>query len=323
MNNSTEKIKLNGVNFDNGNIDKLIVRSESNYSWENSIYQFLENWFDQSEFILLETSGSTGTPKTIKLSKASMRNSAHMTNNYFELSKDISALLCLPASYIAGKMMLVRAIVGGYNLTTVKPTANPFENLHELIDFAAITPFQLFHSIESLKSKKVKKLIVGGSPISNMLESHAMNIPTALYETYGMTETCSHIALRRFNGLEKSNFFTVLNGISIHKDERHCLIIEAPHLLDSEIITNDIVEIISPKSFKWLGRYDSVINSGGVKIHPEQVEKKLENVISVGFFIGSIPDEQLGEKVVLFIESQSFTNQMIVDLKIYFQSSMN
>ena len=312
MNSST--IKLNGIIYTQKNLGKLLNTNEPKDSWHNAIYHFLKNWYDDSDFILSQTSGSTGKPKGIQLAKASMRNSARMTNQFFGLTDDKTALLCLPASYIAGKMMLVRALVGGFNLITVEPSANPFLNLQTPIDFTAITPYQLFHSAESLHSKLVQKIIVGGGPVTNKLEKLASEIPSALYETYGMTETCSHIALRRFNGAEKSDFFTILNGVNIHKDERECLVITAPHLLDDEIKTNDIVELIDPKSFRWLGRADAVINSGGIKIHPEQVEKKLDGIIPTSYFITSLPDELLENKVVLVIESDTYSSEKELSL---------
>jgi len=202
---------------------------------------------------------------------------------------------------------LVRAMVSGFNLITVAPSANPFENLHTFVDFTAITPYQLFHSADSLRKVSVHKIIVGGSPVTSKLEQLSENIPSELYETYGMTETCSHIALRRFNGKEKSDCFTILEGVTIRQDERECLAIKAPHLLKDEIQTNDVVELIGKDSFRWLGRADSAINSGGIKIHPEQVEKKLEGIIPSVYFISSVPDEVLENKVVLVIESEKYT----------------
>ncbi len=315
MKDISQSIKLNGFIYTQKNIEKLKDENEPNDSWQNAIYQFLKEWFNENDFIVAQTSGSTGKPKSIQLAKTSMKYSARMTNQFFELTDDKTALLCLPASYIAGKMMLVRALVGGFNLITVEPSANPFLNLHTPIDFTAITPFQLFHSAKSLQTKLVKKIIVGGSPVTYKLEKLTETIPTALYETYGMTETCSHIALRRFNGIEKSDFFTVLNAVSIHKDERECLVINAPHLLNDDIKTNDIVDLIGTKSFRWLGRADAVINSGGIKIHPEQLEKKLDGIIHSNYFITSLPDELLENKVVLVIESDIYSYEKEIFLK--------
>ena len=302
-----KSILLNGITYNRYNLDQLFVISESDDSWQNAIYYFLKNWYDDSDFILAHTSGSTGNPKSIRLSKASMVNSARMTNQYFGLSEESIGLLCLPASYIAGKMMLVRAIVGEFNLLTAIPSANPFKTTHTPIDFAAITPYQLFHSAGILQQAPVGKIIVGGGPVTGKLEKLAETIPAELYETYGMTETCSHVALRRFNGPDRSEYFTVLKGVIIRLDERDCLAIKAPHLLKEEIQTNDMVELMGTRSFRWLGRADSTINSGGIKIHPEQLEKKLEGFIPSAYFIASVPDDMLENKVILVIESAAYS----------------
>jgi len=304
-----KSILLNGITYNRYNLYKLFVISESSDSWQNAIYYFLKNWYDDTDFILAHTSGSTGEPKSILLSKESMVNSARMTNKFFGLTDKSTALLCLPASYIAGKMMLVRAIVGGFNLLEAIPSANPFKTTHTPIDFAAITPYQLFHAAASLQQISVGKIIVGGGPVNSKLEKLTETIPAELYETYGMTETCSHIALRRFNGPDKSDYFTVLDGVTIRLDERDCLAIKVPHLLKEEIQTNDIVELKGTRSFRWLGRADSTINSGGIKIHPEQLEKKLEGFISSAYFIFSVPDDVLENKVVLVIESNAYTHE--------------
>ena len=296
-----ETIKLNGTIYDSSSLADL--KKWIDAAWKQEIFDFLSDWFNDSTEIITRTSGSTGTPKEIRLSKETMRNSACMTNAFFGLDASKSALLCLPASYIAGKMMLVRALMGGFDLVVVEPKANPFQDLQVAVDFTAITPYQLHHSADTLRSAPIKNIIVGGGHVSSELENLAEVIPARMYETYGMTETASHIALRCFNGSEKSDYFTALNGVAIRLDERGCLVINAPHLSAEELITNDIIELNGISQFKWLGRADSVINSGGVKIFPEQVEKKLESLIHQRFFISSEPDEQLGEKVVLVIES--------------------
>ncbi len=304
-----DNIIINGKKINGANVAALISNGESQDSWQHAVYLFLVDWFSDAEVIKTSTSGSTGDPKSILLAKSTMRNSARMTNAYFGLDAKKTALLCLPASYIAGKMMLVRAIIGGFNLLVVEPTANPFENLSQKIDFAAITPYQLFHSVESLKTNTVKQIIVGGSPISPSLEKLISTIPTEIFETYGMTETASHIALRKCTGVDKTDSFCVLNGVSIQQDNRGCLIVNAPHLIDEEICTKDIVELLDDKHFRWKGRADRIINSAGVKIHPEQVEKKLEGIFQQPFFIASIPDELLGNKVVLVLESEALDKE--------------
>ncbi len=300
-----ETIRLNGKLYGSDSLSEL--KHDLPAAWQQEISAFLENWFDDSDVIITRTSGSTGRPKEIRLTKEAMRNSARMTNAFFGLDNTKTALLCMPASYIAGKMMLVRAMVGGYNLLAVEPKANPFEKINITIDFTAITPYQLSHSVETLKHTSVGKIIVGGGHVNTQLETVAAEIPALMYETYGMTETASHIALRCFNGSEKSDYFTVLDGVSIRQDKRGCLVISASHLTTSELISNDIVELHGVNRFKWLGRADSIINSGGVKIFPELVEKKLEQFIKKRFFITSLPDENLENKLVLLIESEAFT----------------
>ncbi|HLP06270.1 MAG TPA: AMP-binding protein [Paludibacter sp.] len=302
MSDVSQDIKLNGCVYNCHTFRELHLVANLADPWQNSIFHFLQNWFDDTDFIEAQTSGSTGKPKTIRLLKRQMINSARMTNRFFGLNEQSTALLCLPASYIAGKMMLARALAVGFNLLTVEPSANPFEHLDVEIDFAAITPYQLFHSHETLQQARVRKIIVGGSPVAGKLEKLVENIPAELFETYGMTETCSHIALRRFNGKEKSDYFTVLDGVRIRLDGRGCLVIHAPHLSENDIVTNDLVEISGGSSFKWLGRIDSVINSGGIKIHPELLEKKLDTILSCPYFISSIPDTVLQNKVVLVLE---------------------
>ena len=298
-----DKIKLDGRIYHANNMGKFGLLCGQNNSWRNDIELFLKNWFDNTDYISTRTSGSTGEPKEIRLSKKAMRNSARMTNAFFGLDASKTALLCLPAEYIAGKMMLVRAIVGGFNLITTEPKANPFQNLDVEIDFTAITPYQLTNSAHTLKTARVKNIIVGGGHVSEKLEALASEIPAKMYETYGMTETASHIALRCFNGTGKAGCFTVLDGVTIRQDARGCLVVHAPHIVDYELVTNDIVQLIAYNSFRWLGRADNVINSASVKIFPEEVEKKLENLILHRFIIASLYDEVLENKLILLIES--------------------
>ncbi len=320
-----ETITLNGRLYCKDNLNELLKFYESADSWNSAIYDFLENWFDNSQKITVNTSGSTGKPKAIELTKTAMRNSARLTNAFFELNETSTALLCLPASYIAGKMMLVRAIEGKFNLLTVEPTANPFENLNQSIDFVAITPYQLLHSFEDkklLENKKIeiRKIIIGGAKINSETDDAVQQLNSAVYETYGMTETCSHIALRAVNGHNKSDYFQILNGILIRKNENDCLCINAPHLLPHEISTNDIVELIDNERFRLIGRLDNIINSGGVKINPETVEKKLQKHIKSPFFITSLPDKFLGSKVVLVIETATPSPLIQAGMKVVIES---
>ena len=230
-----------------------------------------------------------------------MINSAKATGVFFKLAEKTTALLCLPANYIAGKMMLVRAMVLGWDLHIVAPEKDALTQYDNDYDFVAMVPYQVQHSLNALN--KVHKLIIGGGSISSELNEKLQEVDTEVFATYGMTETITHIAVRRINGLAKSTDFTALPNVKFTKDERGCLVIYAPTISDEKIITNDLVKLISPTSFKWLGRFDNVINSGGIKIYPEQIEEKLASFISLPFVIISEEDKELGERIVLVFEN--------------------
>lgn len=310
-----EELIFNDIRINKTNVDRLYDSTLPANHWLNEVHAFLKDWFSEDDCVVVSTSGSTGIPKKIFLPKLMMRVSARMTNRFFGMKSDSKALLCLPASYIAGKMMIVRAIEGGYKLLAIQPSSNPFLAVSEPVDFSAITPYQLVHSAETLRNGLVSKIIVGGAPVTLQTESLCATLPPALYETYGMTETASHIALRRFNGTEKSDFFETLEGVAVSADDRGCLVIDAPHLTSERLITNDLSEIIDINHFRWLGRADRVINSGGVKIFPEQVEKKLGPLLDVPYFVTGFPDLELGQKVVLVMESETYPRRRIADMK--------
>jgi len=275
--------------------------------WERELYLFLNEWFSDSDFVLAQTSGSTGEPKPIELPKSVMQKSAERTITYFGLQKNDRLLLSLPCRYIAGKMMVVRAIVGQMNLITVDP-ATDFEFLEQgTFDFGAMVPNQVFKLLEqpsgAEKLQNIRNLLIGGSAISRELERRISPLPNRIVLTYGMTETASHIAIRELSGNRKSDFYHCLPGISVSLNEKDCLQI---HLSEFEkpLQTNDLAELQSNTSFRILGRADSVIISGGIKYSPEAIEKKLEPIISERFVISSVPDEKLGKKLALVIEGK-------------------
>ncbi len=274
----------------------------------DSVVAFKQSWTSGQKTFILQTSGSTGLPKEISVSRKSMIDSVKITGQALGLKKGDTALLCLPVDFVAGKMMIVRALELEMNLLTVKPSSNPLRQIAEntVIDFAAMTPMQTQESLldhESLKKlRTIKKLIIGGAQVHGALENALQQIPGAVYETYGMTETLTHVALRPINGPEQSKYFHALPGIHFSLDHRGCLIIHAPHLDTPEVKTNDLVELINTRQFNWLGRVDNVINSSGIKIVPEQLEKKLEGFVTQRFIVTGCPDKKLGQKVVLVIE---------------------
>ena len=316
-----KNFKLNDETFEN--VDELLIYSRS---ISNDIYSFFKSWFDKNEFIEVNTSGSSGTPSTIQLKKIHMVNSALATGVYFDLHQHTKALLCLSPNFIAGKMMLVRAMVLGWQLDIVEPDAHPLDKTKSTYDFCAMVPLQLSNSLSKLD--QIKKLIVGGAAVSDELVEKLQDISTSVYATYGMTETITHIAIKQLNHFQNVTLsvverlcFKTLPHIKITTDTRSCLVIEAPKIADKPIVTNDLVALISDNEFKWLGRYDSIINSGGIKLIPEQIEKKLSAVIDCRFFVAGIPDELLGEKLVLLIEGENSGN--VISNKVRNLSNLN
>ncbi|WP_209403074.1 AMP-binding protein [Pseudozobellia sp. WGM2] len=284
--------------------------------YEIAIGDFLLDWLNDKLTLTVQTSGSTGAPKTIVLEKEKMLNSTKATGDFFNLKEGNTALLCLSADYIAGKMMLVRAMVLGLELDYVSPTSKPIGKEFESHDFCAMVPLQVANSLDELKN--IKKLIVGGSPMNQELKTKIKDrgLKTEIFETYGMTETITHIAVKKVHPVETENIvFKTLPGVAINTDERDCLVIDAPLVSDDIISTNDIVRIVSNTEFEWLGRYDNVINSGGVKLFPEQIEHKLHETIKARFFVAGLPDDILGQKLVLVVEGNTATDQLLEKIK--------
>jgi O-succinylbenzoic acid--CoA ligase len=303
--------------------------------FSDEIHSFLESWFSKSNVIIVQTSGSTGTPKSISLKKELVINSAKATGSFFDLQENTTALLCLPIQYIAGKLMLIRAITLGWQLDVIESSSSPLNEIEKEYDFSAMVPLQLENSL--FKAHLIKKLIVGGGVVSNSLQEKLQHISTDVYATYGMTETITHIAVKKLNnynslrgagmmqsGIQQKNaslqsevnsdFYQTLPNITIYKDQRNCLVIKAPKVSDKIIFTNDVVNLIADTKFVWLGRFDNVINSGGVKLHPEKIEEKLAKIITNRFFVFGIVDEKLGEKLVLIIEGKD-DNTVLKELR--------
>lgn len=264
--------------------------------FEQAVGDFLLDWFDDKSYVDMYTSGTTGEPKPIRIQKDAMLQSALSTGDFFGLQPGNRVLHCLPANYVAGKMMFVRAFVLGLDIDFVAPSSHPLEFNDQKYDFAAMVPLQAKKSIDKLTN--IKKIIIGGVKVHKSLEQELVKLPVDIYETYGMTETITHIAAKKV-GVEA---FTTLPNVTVSVNEHQCLEIVAKNIGIEKIVTNDIVKLISDTQFVWLGRYDNVINSGGIKIMPEQVESKLSNLIARRYFVNGSPDEILGEKVVLYVE---------------------
>jgi len=304
--------KFSGVTLNNKffSIEELIVYSEKILEsaklpeWEEKIYGFILTFLDDHDFIEQLSSGTTGTPKKFQLSKNAMIESAKNTIDALALKLNDRALLCLPIDYIAGKMMVVRALVGGLNLYWEEPSSSPTLDKYDSIDFCAMVPMQVYNSIKNITLiKSIRNLIIGGSELRTDVKEMFKDFPHSIYETYGMAETCSHIALRKISGVDRHESFETLPGIEISVDGRSCLKIAA-YYLEGEVVTNDVVEFIDEKHFVWKGRFDNLINSGGIKINPEELEASISKIIDLECAVIGIADEKFGECVVLFIESE-------------------
>ena len=275
-----------------------------------SLEEFLEEWNNPSPYVHVQTSGSTGAPKPMLVEKQRMLNSARITCDFLGLREGDTALLCMSLDYIAGKMMVVRSIERGLKLISVEPSGHPLATPHSPLDFAAMVPMQVYNSLQVPEEKerlmRIRHLIIGGGAIDDALASALKNFPNHVWSTYGMTETLSHIALRCLNGPEASEWYTPFPSVKVSLNEDHCLVIDAPLVCPSRLVTNDIAELSSGTvpnmKFRILGRKDNVICSGGIKIQIETVERQLRPHLQAPFLITKRPDAKFGEAVVLLTE---------------------
>jgi len=285
---------------------------------KQSVLNFVSLWQSKEKYVTLSTSGSTGLPKTINVLKKAMVASAEVTGQFFNFNSDFTLLLNLSSTYIAGMMQIVRALECGAKLVVAPVCSNPLMYINQQIDFAAFVPLQVSAILEDKITRKnyqqIRHVIIGGAPINSDLFNNISSLSNNSYATFGMTETVSHIALKKIERL--NDLYRALPNISFKTAEDDCLVIHAPSILEQPIVTTDVVELIDEHSFKWLGRADFVINSGGVKILPEVVENKIAPFISSNFYITGETDELLGKKVVLFIEGSSYTKKKLELLEI-------
>ena len=275
-----------------------------------SLEEFLSEWNNDSPFVHVHTSGSTGVPKPMLAEKRRMLASARITNDFLGLHEGDTALLCMSLDYIAGKMMVVRSMERGLKLLTVEPSGHPLNHCQSAIDdckidFAAMVPMQVYNTLQVPEERErlmgIRHLIIGGGAIDDALGAELKNFPNAVWSTYGMTETLSHIALRRLSGPEASDWYTPFPSVQVSLSDEGCLVIDAPEVCPECLVTNDIAEI-STQGFRILGRKDNVICSGGIKIQIEEVERHLRPFLRAPYLISKRPDPKFGEVAVLLTE---------------------
>ncbi len=278
------------------------IKEGTGPDWKLEVYSFILDFLDESKVIRQQTSGTTGARKTIELPKNSMLTSAKNTVDFFQLKEGDVAVLCLPIEYIAGKMMVVRALLAGLNLKLIQPSGTPDFTGIEKTDFCAMVPMQASHLLQNNLWPKMKTLLLGGAETGSELHEQLQYLDTLVFETYGMAETSSHVALRQLNGIQRETAFTALPNVQLSTDERGCLVIIAAYLPE-KIVTNDRVQMASSSRFKWLGRFDNIINSGGIKVQPEILEKQFQEILQKPCAIFGKSDEMLGQKMVLVVET--------------------
>ncbi len=299
---------------------------------------FCAKWLAGEQTFQVQTSGSTGAPKCLEITRSRMEASAAMTARALGLDSGDSALVCLNCKHIGGLMMLARGLYLGLRLFVVEPERNPIAALRDCcsgcIDLTAVVPLQLAAMLGAGQSEfdflnNMKVILVGGAPVSRALQQKLQHLITPVFQTFGMTETVSHIALRRLNGQESSATYKALPGVNIALDNLGCLKINATVTDDAWLTTNDMVEMTAPGEFTWLGRFDNVINSGGVKVCAEEVERVIAaGIAEMGlstppcYFVTGIQDDKLGEKVIAVFEGEILTVEVEASLRSYLASKL-
>ncbi|MDK2909319.1 MAG: o-succinylbenzoate---CoA ligase [Bacteroidales bacterium] len=294
------------------------------HDWEKNLANFLLQWYDSAQpAIAAQTSGSTGTPRTLYFSREAMFESARRTCNFFGLHKGMTALLCLNTSFIAGKMMVVRALAGGLNLIVAPPVQNPLQEIISPPDFVAMVPTQIIAVLENPNTNQVlqnsKTILIGGAPLPAAVETLLASLHSDAWITYGMTETLTHVAVRRAG--EDPPAFRPLPGVTLTTAMDGTLCIYAP-FLESEIKTNDLAEILPDGRFILKGRADFVINSGGIKIFPEALEQRLSPFFRRPFFVTSQSHPVLGEVPVIIAEASLITEKDIKELSNFIATNI-
>lgn len=320
FNREEQQLMLEGNLLSREDVKRLVANcTDATPVFLCELYRFLDDWFNDSPYLTVKTSGSTGTPKQMKVLKDRMMQSARLTCEYLGLRRGDSALLCMPLQYIAGKMVVVRALVAGLNLVVRTPSGHPMADLEQPLRFSAMVPLQVYNTLQIAAERerlcRTDILIIGGGAIDAGLEAEIRQLPGKVYSTYGMTETLSHIALRRLNGPDASTLYYPFPSVRLSLSPEHTLIIDAPLVCDTILVTNDVAEINLDGSFSILGRKDNTINTGGIKVQAEQVEDILRPWIHVPFAITSVSDAALGEAVVLLIENGEYTERLEEKMK--------
>ena len=324
-----QRLLLEGKEYAPEDISRLVAEGAGNCPpalWD--LYLFLNEWFDASPVITVHTSGSTGVPKGLVVRKDRMMQSARLTCEFLNLQAGDTALLCMNLRYIGAMMMVVRSLVAGLNLVVRPASGHPLSDVEVPLKFAAMVPLQVYNTLrvpaERKRLEHTDILIIGGGAVDDSLEAELKTIPIAAYSTYGMTETLSHIALRRLNGEAASKCYYPFPSVELSLSAENTLIVKAPLICDDVLQTNDIACLCSDGGFTIAGRKDNVINSGGIKIQAEEMENRLQPFIPVPFAVTAVPDPRLGQALTLLIagkpDIKELENKLQAVLETYYRS---
>ncbi len=323
-----QRLLLEGKEYAPEDISRLVAEGAGNCPpalWD--LYLFLNEWFDASPIITVHTSGSTGVPKELVVRKDRMMQSARLTCEFLNLQAGDTALLCMNLRYIGAMMMVVRSLVAGLNLVVRPASGHPLSDVEVPLKFAAMVPLQVYNTLrvpaERKRLEHTDILIIGGGAVDDSLEAELKTIPIAAYSTYGMTETLSHIALRRLNGEAASKCYYPFPSVELSLSAENTLIVKAPLICDDVLQTNDIACLCSDGGFTIAGRKDNVINSGGIKIQAEEMENRLQPFIPVPFAVTAVPDPRLGQALTLLIagkpDIKELENKLQAMLETYYR----
>lgn len=296
-----------------------VVKQHNDASWSVEVQATLRELCTNEGSITARTSGTTGPPKAMSHCAVDLRSSARLTGYTFHLRQGDRALVCLPCNFIAGKLMLVRGFVIGLDLHLIDPAGGVLNNLHreDRFRFAAMVPNQLHRALQDDRARVERQfgiILLGGGPVSLALEEDLQELNVDVFHGYGSTETLTHVALRRLNGPRKQAYFHALGDITFELDERGCLVIHTPHLRTKDHVTNDLVELLDEQRFRWLGRQDNVILSGGKKIYPEQLEARTAGLVPYPHYFLARPDDALGECVGLMLETDMNATEVVPEV---------
>ncbi|HQV74087.1 MAG TPA: AMP-binding protein [Flavobacteriales bacterium] len=305
-----ERLTLDGVDLSKyaafDHFSKLKDERKQGEDWKEAIHSTLFNIVFGNGSMAAFTSGTTGPPKKLTIPKRDLVNSARLTAETFDLNEGDRVLLCLPCNFIAGKMMFVRAMALGLDLHVIDPRGSVLDNLKvtDRFKFAPMVPLQLYRAIQENKARveeQFEMVLLGGGPVSEALMEDLQDLSTNVFQSYGSTETVTHVALRKLNGRDRNDSYSAIGKVHFGRDPRGCLVVFTPHLSVKQHITNDLIELHDETHFTWLGRYDNVILSGGKKIFPEQLEAKTAGLLPFPHYFKAFPDPELGQAVMLVL----------------------